>query len=183
MLSQLEESPLVRGGPNLAEAECRTLMRENELETAPWRTALSAPPVHTPARILVADDDEAMRSVVVETLRKDGYAVSEVPDGGRLLVTLTREYGHVDGTDLIDLLVSDVRMPVCTGVQILEQLRAARWRVPVILMTAFADDATRRRANLLRAILFDKPFDIDDLRTAVACLLRREPEGAPAAAT
>jgi DNA-binding response OmpR family regulator len=149
-------------------------MRDRYSESAPWRAALAAPPVHTPARILVADDDDAMRSVVVETLRQDGYAVSEVPDGGRLLVTLTREYVHVDGTDLIDLLVSDVRMPVCTGMQIPEQLRAAKWPIPVILMTAFGDETTRKQARWLRAVLFDKPFDIEDFRTAVASLLRRD---------
>jgi len=47
-------------------------MRDGYSESAPWRAALAAPPVHTPARILVADDDDAMRSVVVETLRQDG---------------------------------------------------------------------------------------------------------------
>jgi DNA-binding response OmpR family regulator len=150
-------------------------MTDADLESSPWRVALAAPPLHTPPRILVAEDDEAMRGVVVDTLRKDGYAVSEVSDGGRLLVTLAKECAHVDGAELVDLLVSDVRMPVCTGLEILEQLRAAKWHVPVILMTAFGDEATKNRARLLGAILFDKPFDMDDLRTAVACLLRREP--------
>jgi DNA-binding response OmpR family regulator len=150
-------------------------MKHPDPEFALWRVALAAPPVHTPPRVLVAEDDEAMRGVVVDTLRKDGYVVSEAPDGGKLLVTLARGYAQVEGADLIDLLVSDVRMPVCTGLQILEQLRAARWPVPVILMTAFGDEATRKRARLFGALLFDKPFDMDDLRTAVAYLLRREP--------
>ncbi len=153
-------------------------MKENDLEFAPWRTALTGPPVHRPARILVAEDDEEMRSAVVETLRNDGYEVSEATDGGRLLVALAREYPHVEGKDLIDLLISDVRMPVCTGMQIVEQMRAASSLLPVILMTAFGDEATRRQARSLGAVYFDKPFDIDDLRTAVACLLRREPKGA-----
>ncbi|MGA7124622.1 MAG: response regulator [Polyangiaceae bacterium] len=126
----------------------------------------------------MAEDDEEMRSAVVETLRNDGYEVSEVTDGGRLLVALAQEYPHEEGKDLIDLLISDVRMPVCTGVQILEQMRAASSLLPVILMTAFGDEGTRRQARLLGSVLFNKPFDIDDLRTAVACLLRREPMGA-----
>lgn len=139
----------------------------------PWRQALVAPPVHDPPRILVAEDDAEMRRLVVETLRKDGYDVAEAPDGGRLLVTLAREYGKPGTEASTDLVVSDIRMPVCTGMQILEQLRAARWRVPVILMTAFGDAATRERATSLGAVLFDKPFDLDDLRTAVAVLLQR----------
>ncbi len=142
--------------------------------TPPWRDALDAPPVHSPPRVLVAEDDDDMRSLLVEALAKDGYRVEEVADGGRLLVTLAQEIARGGGgTARVDLVVSDIRMPICTGLQILEQMRAAAWRVPVILMTAFGDAKTRERANVLGAILFDKPFDVDDLRTAVASLLRR----------
>jgi DNA-binding response OmpR family regulator len=123
----------------------------------------------------VAEDDEAMRNVVVETLRKDGYAVSEASDGGRLLVTFVREFMHSPRVELIDLLVSDIRMPVCSGLEILEQLRAAKWPVPVILMTAFGDDHIRARARLLGALVFDKPFKMHDLRVAAARLVRRVP--------
>jgi DNA-binding response OmpR family regulator len=134
---------------------------------------MTAAPLHNPPRILVAEDDSDMRRLVVEALRRDGYDVISVKDGGRLLVTLAHEFVDESGTGLADLLVSDVRMPVCSGLQILEQLRAARWRTPVILMTAFGDSFMREHALELGAVLFDKPFDLDDLRTAVACLLRR----------
>jgi DNA-binding response OmpR family regulator len=144
-----------------------------DTRNTPWRAALSGPPVHDPPRVMVAEDDPEMRRLVAETLRKDGYEVITVSDGGRLLVTLAHELADDGGADLVDLLVSDVRMPICTGVQILEQVRAARWRLPVILMTAFGDVGTRNHVNSLGAVLFDKPFDLDDLRTAVACLLRR----------
>jgi DNA-binding response OmpR family regulator len=62
-------------------------------------------------------------------------------------------------------------MPICTGLQILQALRDARRTVPVILMTAFGDDGTRDRAEDLGAIFFDKPFALDDLRTAVRSVL------------
>lgn len=141
----------------------------------PWRDSLTAAPVHDPPVVLVAEDDAEMRRLIVEALRKDGYEVQPVADGGRLLVTLAREIagGNGGSAELADLVVSDIRMPICTGLQILEQLRAAHRRVPVILMTAFGDAATRRRAHALGALLFDKPFDMDDLRTAVGLLLRR----------
>jgi DNA-binding response OmpR family regulator len=144
-----------------------------ETPEPPWRDALTAKPVHAPPRVLVAEDDADMRRLVAETLRKDGYEVSSVSDGGRLLVTLLHEFGERGGADLADLIVSDIRMPICTGMQILEQLRAAHWRIPVILMTAFGDAATRAQAQTLGAVIFDKPFDLDDLRTAAASLLRR----------
>ncbi len=149
-------------------------MDPSEPRSTPGRGALIAPPIHDPPRILVAEDDVDMRTLVVDALRKDGYEVQSVADGGRLMVTLAQQYVDADGGNLVDLLVSDVRMPICTGLQILEQLRAAHWRIPVILMTAFGDAATRTRAHSLGALLFDKPFHIDDLRAAVASVLRRE---------
>jgi DNA-binding response OmpR family regulator len=139
----------------------------------PWRTALTAPPVHEPPRVLVADDDAEMRRLVCDVLLGDGYDVIVVPDGGRLLVTLAHEFVDAGGVGLADLVVTDVRMPVCSGLQILEQVRAVEWRIPFILMTAFGDAAAREHARSLGALLFDKPFDLDDLRTAVASLLRR----------
>ena len=145
-----------------------------DTEELPWRAALTAQPVHDPPRILVAEDDADMRRLLVEALRKDGYDVIAVSDGGRLLVTLAHEFVDKGGAELADLIVSDVRMPICTGLQILEQLRAAHWRIPVILMTAFGDATTREHAHNLDAVLFDKPFEIDDLRTAVAALLLRD---------
>ena len=139
----------------------------------PWRSALRARPVHDPPRIIVAEDDSETRWLVTEALRVDGYEVTSLSDGGRLLVTLAHEMVDRNGADLMDLLVSDIRMPVCSGMQILEQLRAAHWSMPVILMTAFGDAAARDHARSLGAVLFDKPFDLDDLRMAVGFLLRR----------
>lgn len=135
--------------------------------------------MHDPPRILVAEDDADMRRLVVEALHKDGYDVVAISDGGRLLVTLAHEIVERGGAGLADLLVSDVRMPICTGMQILEQLRASHWMIPVILMTAFGDAATREQARGLGAMLFDKPFDLGELRAAVALLLRREDRRAP----
>lgn len=115
-----------------------------------------------------------MRHVVADTLRDDGYEVVELADGGRLLVDIADRLKAGSGASTVDLIVSDSRMPICTGLQILEVLRQAHWRTPFILMTAFGDAATRRRAESLMAVFFDKPFDLDDLRTAIANLLPRE---------
>jgi DNA-binding response OmpR family regulator len=139
----------------------------------PWRNATGAAPVHDPPRVLVAEDDSEMRRLVVETLRKDGYDVTAVPDGGRLLTTLAHGFVDDGGSGLADLVVTDIRMPGRSGMQVLEQLRASHWQMPVILMTAFGDPATRELARALGAVLFDKPFDLDDLRRAVSTLLRR----------
>jgi DNA-binding response OmpR family regulator len=123
--------------------------------------------------VLLAEDDPEMRHLVAEALRDDGYQVVELVDGGRFLVNIAARVKAERGTAAsVDLIVSDIRMPVCTGLQIVSALREAHWRTPVILMTAFGDEATHRHAASLDAVLFDKPFEMDDLRAAIARLLR-----------
>jgi two-component system, response regulator, stage 0 sporulation protein F len=120
-------------------------------------------------RILVAEDDDEMRSVVADALRKDGYDVREATHGGQLLDFLSAQIR--DPETAVDLIITDIRMPVCNGLKVLETLRKMQWKVPVILMTAFGDDETRTAAEHLGALFFDKPFPIDDLRTTVSSLL------------
>jgi DNA-binding response OmpR family regulator len=129
----------------------------------------------TSARVLLADDDAEMRALLAYALRSDGYEVLEAADGGRLLVAITDAYEDGTGRDAFDLVISDVRMPIASGLAVLESLRKASWRTPVILMTAFGDELTRKRAESLGAVLFDKPFDVDDLRTIALNLV--QPKG------
>ena len=119
---------------------------------------------HRPPRILIAEDDDDMRSLVAHTMRRDGYEVRAVSDGGQLL-------GQLAFGGEVDLIISDVRMPIYSGATILGSVRSALSTLPVILMTAFTDGATRAIAEELGAVLLDKPFAIDDLRTAVKSLL------------
>ncbi|HEX4515877.1 MAG TPA: response regulator [Polyangiaceae bacterium] len=114
-------------------------------------------------RIILAEDDDEMRDVIASSLRKDGYHVTLAKDGGELLARLAYQE--------FDVVISDIRMPVCSGTHVLDGLRDARWQVPVILMTAFGDPDTRAHVESRDAILFDKPFDVDDLRTAVMNLV------------
>jgi CheY-like chemotaxis protein len=102
-------------------------------------------------RVLVAEDDPEMRRLVVEALRKDGHDVLEAADGGRLLVRLAEAFDRDPELNDLDVVVSDMRMPVCSGLDLFERLAEARWNVPFILMTAFGDDDTRRRAERIAA--------------------------------
>jgi len=126
-------------------------------------------------RVVVAEDDPEMRALVVSALRKYGHEVVEVNDGGRLLVWIAREFTAVGSPCAVDLIVSDIRMPVCTGLQIVQSLRAAQWEIPVILMTAFPDLETRALALAMDALVLDKPFLMSDLRAAARSMLARTP--------
>jgi DNA-binding response OmpR family regulator len=123
--------------------------------------------------VLVAEDDREMRRLVVEALRKDGHDVIEASDGGRMLVRLAELFDKDPSMAEVDIIVSDVRMPICSGLDLIERMSEARWTVPCILMTAFGDDEIRRRAEAVGALLLDKPLSLDDLRGAVRRIARR----------
>jgi two-component system response regulator HydG len=83
----------------------------------------------TLGRILVVEDDEAMRNFLEEELRDAGYEVITAPDGIAAL--------HQFGSGVIDVVVSDVIMPGMRGDELLAELRARHRSVPVVLITAF----------------------------------------------
>jgi CheY-like chemotaxis protein len=119
------------------------------------------------SRVIVAEDDPEMRKLVVEALRKDGHEVREAADGGRLLVKIAEAFVRDPSLAEVDVVVADVRMPVSSGIELLERLREARWNIPFILMTGFGDEQTRRHAESLGAVFFDKPLSLAELRAAV----------------
>jgi CheY-like chemotaxis protein len=120
--------------------------------------------------VLVAEDDHEMRALIATALRRDGYDVLEVADGAQLMAVFSdRCIKAMKRTP--DLVISDVRMPGRTGLEVVATLRDAHWVVPVVLITAFGDKAVHREAARLGVVLFDKPFDIDDLRTVVLNLI------------
>lgn len=121
--------------------------------------------------VVVAEDDAEMRALVADSLRRDDHQVVEVADGGRLLVRIGRQYATQELAPHIDLIVSDVRMPLITGLEILRGLRAAGCPTPVILMSAFCDRDLQREAKALDAVLLSKPFGMTVLRETAARLL------------
>ncbi|MGE6760292.1 response regulator [Corallococcus interemptor] len=130
-----------------------------------------APPreetAHAP-RILVAEDDDAMRTMLVRTLSRAGYTVVEVEDGFELGDYVAMMQGHGGTLAPPDLIVSDVRMPGRTGLEALGRLRAQGITCPVLLLSAFADEETHAEALRLGARrLLDKPVDMDELKAAV----------------
>jgi DNA-binding response OmpR family regulator len=135
--------------------------------------ARSRPRAESKPRIVVAEDDPDMRTLIAGGLRRDGFEVVEAGNGWELLQCLASRYLHAGEPDqAIDLVISDVRMPGKTGLDVLAGLRWAEWPVPVILITGFGDLQTHAEARRLGAIaVFDKPFDLDDLRTLTLNLL------------
>jgi CheY-like chemotaxis protein len=114
------------------------------------------------ARILIAEDEEAIRTLVARALVQDGHDVMTAQDGAEALDVLARERGA------FELLLTDIRMPVMDGIAL--ALAAARDHpaVTILLMTAYADQ--RERASGLNSLIHDvitKPFTLATIRAAV----------------
>lgn len=114
-------------------------------------------------RVLIADDEESMRSLVSRAIAMDGHEIVTAEDGAEALDILNSD------KRAFDLLLTDIKMPVMDGIAL--ALAAARDfpDLTILLMTGFADQ--RERASGLNAIVRDvitKPFSVADIRTAVA---------------
>ena len=117
----------------------------------------------TPPRILLAEDDEDMRALLVRWIRTDGYEVIDCRDGVQLYDYLERTVLTGELADF-DLLVSDIRMPGEFVFDVLEELQGCDGLPPTILITAFGDPATHAEARELGALtVFDKPFEMEVL--------------------
>jgi DNA-binding response OmpR family regulator len=118
-------------------------------------------------RVLLAEDDDDMRTLLAWSLRKYGYEVTECADGIHLLDHLSYLFSPEE-TQLFDLVISDIRMPGVTGLEVLEGMHKNKAFPPMVLITAFGDEKTHEQAHQWgAAAIFDKPFDIDDLLTKV----------------
>jgi two-component system cell cycle response regulator CpdR len=118
------------------------------------------------ARILVAEDEEALRGYVQRALTEAGHAVAVAADGAEALDVLTRQKGA------FDLLLADIKMPVMDGIALSLGVARDYPEVTILLMTGYADQ--RERAHGLDALIHGvlaKPFTLDEIKAAVAAAL------------
>src|SRR3954469_4025141 len=113
------------------------------------------------ARILIVDDQEMMRDPLAANLAREGHEVIATHDG---TVAVTR----LEGSERFDLLITDLKMPKLTGMELLAEAKRLRPDMPVVLMTAFATVATAVEAMKLGAYDYiQKPFDGDEIKLLV----------------
>ena len=111
-------------------------------------------------RILIVDDEPSMREMLRIVLRRDGYDVTVAANGKQAIDILQREQ--------VDLLLSDIRMPDLSGVDVLRAAKAANRDLVAFMMTAFASTDTAVEAMRLGAVdYFTKPFSMDEMRLKV----------------
>jgi CheY-like chemotaxis protein len=119
-------------------------------------------------RLLVAEDDQALREMIVLLLGSDGHSVIAVANGVDLLDTLEVSVNPDLGSEKFDLVISDIRMPGRTGLSVFSQLGYGPTIPPVVFITAFGDEELHEQAHHAGALaVLDKPIDIDELRVFV----------------
>ncbi len=112
------------------------------------------------AKILVAEDDVAVREFVRRALTYRGHAVTAVDDGNQALESL--------GDAEYDLLLTDIVMPGMDGIALALRVTQERPEMPILLMTGYA--AERQRAHKLEALthrVISKPFSLKEISAAV----------------
>jgi two-component system response regulator PilR (NtrC family) len=113
-----------------------------------------------PPRILVVDDEPSMRELLAIVLRREGYEVLLAENGRAAINLLEREP--------VDLLISDIKMPDLSGVDVLRAAKKIDQDILGIMITAFASTDTAVEAMRLGACDYlSKPFDIDLLKMKV----------------
>jgi len=117
-------------------------------------------------RILVVDDEASMRELLVIMLRREGYQVEEAGDGGAALEKIQ--------SDTFDLIISDIKMPRLTGIDLLRRIREQDLDIVVMMITAFS--TTEEAVEAMKLGAYDyitKPFKNDEIRLVVRNALER----------
>ena len=126
---------------------------------------------HQP-HILLAEDDFELRELLGFTLERAGYQITACDNGLHLLRQLRQ-------SNQFDLVISDLRMPGMSGIDVLRQLQGKRLP-PFICMTAFGAPLTHAASRMLgAAATIDKPFDLDTMIELVEQTLTGRPNPAP----
>ena len=116
-------------------------------------------------RILIVEDDRDLRFVIRMILERGGYEVAEARNGSAAVEAI--------GADPPDLIIADLAMPVMSGVELVDQLRAnpATVSIPIVLLSGGqVDSATSQRVDAVVA----KPFEPDHLAACIESALHAD---------
>lgn len=124
-------------------------------------------------RVLIADDDPAICTLIETVLKKGPYQITTCTDAESALVAVNRD-------EPFDIIICDFMLPGISGIDLIERLRSdsRTKRVPILMISGHTNYAMDGRARTAGANLFlNKPFTISQLRTAVMQLLAQSARG------
>jgi CheY-like chemotaxis protein len=117
------------------------------------------------ARIMIAEDEESVRTLLMRALSQDGHTVECAPDGAAALDLLGK-------SEPFDLLLTDIQMPMMDGIALALAAKRDHPDLTIMLMTGYTDQ--RERAQGLKSLIHDivqKPFTIAEIRAALKTAL------------
>jgi two-component system, NtrC family, response regulator PilR len=120
-------------------------------------------------KLLVVDDERSMRELLELVLKREGYVVHTAENGTRALELIRQ--------NVYDLIISDVKMPDISGIELLARVREISPETMVIMITAFATVDTARKAFKLGAedlVIKDAGFDVEELKLSVGKVLEKK---------
>ena len=119
------------------------------------------------SRILVVDDETSMRQLLEITLRKEGHRVTMAESGQKAVEAFSKA--------AYDLVISDIKMPDRSGVEVLRVVKQSAPETPVIMITAYSSAETAVEALRLGAYDYiAKPFEIDELKVTIKNALEKQ---------
>ncbi|MGG5302832.1 DNA-binding response regulator [Enterococcus pernyi] len=117
-------------------------------------------------RILLVEDDERLQQLYQSVLERAGFLVFAVANG-------TKALKQLESTQ-VDVIITDIMMPVMDGYELLETLRSSRVETPVLIITAKADFEDKKKGFQLGTDDYmTKPVDVNEMVLRVEALLRR----------
>ena len=125
------------------------------------------------ARVLIAEDEQPVRDLLLRAIAQDGHEVEGAPDGAAALERLST-------SGAFDLLLSDIRMPIMDGIALALAEARDHPYLSIVLMTGYAGE--RDRAQGIETLVYDivlKPFALSDLKQTLrkALAARERPRG------
>jgi two-component system response regulator PilR (NtrC family) len=117
-------------------------------------------------RILIIDDEQSLREMLTVLLQREGYQIDQAVDGEDALAKIAENN--------LDLIISDIKMPRLTGIDLLRRLREQENDTTMIMMTAFS--STEEAVEAMKLGAYDyitKPFKNDEIRLVVKNALER----------
>lgn len=119
------------------------------------------------ARILLAEDEEVLRMLVVDTLEEEGYTIDEAVDGGEAYTKIQQ--------NVYDLILLDYMMPVYTGLEVIQKIRADGIETKVVMLSAKSQLSEQEKILNAGANAFiSKPFSPIELAERIGAMLDEE---------
>jgi two-component system cell cycle sensor histidine kinase/response regulator CckA len=125
-------------------------------------TGHSQPRAETAATVLVVEDEESLRTAIRRLLQDEGYTVLDAANGAMALELLNRTGGRP-----VDLVLTDLRMPVMDGRQLAAALARVRPSLPIIFMSGFTAQLMDLRLVSPHVVFLPKPFRNEELLASV----------------